>query len=94
MFKKIILTIFGFYLLTLLQASFFIHFSSYVPNLILIAVVLVNFFEKQKHGFGIFSALVGGFFLDVFFGPYIGYYILICFLTSLFIKLVLKKYVG
>jgi len=94
MLKKIILIIFGFYFLTLLQASFFIHFSNYVPNLVLIAVVLINLFEKQKSAFGIFSAFVGGFFLDVFFGPYIGYYILICFLTSLFIKLVFKRYVG
>jgi len=93
MIKKIILVIFGFYFLSLLQASFFVHFSNNVPNLILIAVVLINFFEKQKNPFGIFAAFVGGFFLDVFFGPYIGYYIAICFSVSVLIKLVVKRYV-
>ena len=93
MIKKIIFAIVGFYLLTLLQSSFFVHFSNYVPNFVLIAVILINLLEKQKNNFGIISSLIGGFFLDVFFSSYIGYYVLISFFISISIKFIFKKYV-
>jgi len=93
MIKKVIFAIVGFYFLTLLQSSFFVHFSNYTPNFVLIAVVLINLFEKQKNNFGIVSSLIGGFFLDVFFSTNIGYYLLISFLISIFIKFIFKKYV-
>jgi len=93
MIRKIIFAIAGFYFLTLLQSSFFVHFSNYVPNFVLIVVVLINSFEKQKDNFGIVLSLIGGFFLDVFFSSYIGYYLLISFFISVFIKFIFKKYV-
>jgi len=93
MIKKIILITLGFYFLILLQSSFFVHFSNYVPNLILIVVILINLFEEQKNSFGLISSLIAGFLLDVFFSLYIGYWVLICFLISIFIKLIFKKYV-
>lgn len=93
MIKKIILITLAFYFLILLQSSFFVHFSNYVPNFILIAVILINLFEEQKNSFGIISSLIAGFLLDVFFSSYIGYWVLICFLISIFIKLIFKRYV-
>ncbi|TKJ18844.1 MAG: rod shape-determining protein MreD [Promethearchaeota archaeon Loki_b32] len=93
MIKKIVFVIIGFYFLVLLQSSFFVHFSNYVPNFVLIAVVLINLFEKQKNNFGIISSLIGGFFLDVFFSSYIGYYVLISFFISIFMKFIFKRYV-
>ncbi len=93
MVKKIIFAIVGFYLLTLLQSSFFVHFSNYVPNFVLIAVILINLLEEQKSYFGVISSLIAGFLLDVFFSSYIGYYVLISFLISIFIKLIFKRYV-
>lgn len=93
MIKKVILVALGFYLLILLQSSFFVHFSNYALNLVLIAVVLINFFEEQKESFGVVSALIAGFLLDIFFSSYIGYWVLICFLISIFIKLIFKRYV-
>ncbi|XOB40784.1 MAG: rod shape-determining protein MreD [Candidatus Nealsonbacteria bacterium] len=94
MIKKIILITLGFYFLILLQSSFFVHFSNYALNLVLIAVVLINFFEEQKESFGVISALIAGFLLDIFFSSYLGYWILICFLISIFMKLIFKRYVG
>ena len=89
MSKKILILIIALYCLTLFQTSFFVHFSIFgvIPNFVLIAVILWNFFEQPKSNLGIYSALIGGFFLDVFSGRPIGFYILI------FIKFILKKHV-
>jgi rod shape-determining protein MreD len=96
--KKILLIFISFYILFLLQASFLVHFNinGWVPNLILIAVILINLFEKPKESLGPFSAIVGGFFSDVSFEPplnFIGFHILVFFLLSVFIKYFLKRYV-
>ncbi len=93
MVKKIISIVFLLYLLAMLQASFFVHFFDYIPNLILIVIVLVNLFEKEESYLGVFTALVGGFYLDIFSGRFFGLYLLLSFLISLFIKLVIKDYV-
>lgn len=93
MIKKVILAILGFYFLIMLQASFFVHLFNYASSIVLIAVVLINFFEEEKSSFGLISALIAGFLLDVFFSAYIGYWILICFLISILTKLIFKKYV-
>lgn len=49
-------------LFTLLQTSFLPHFfpSGFVPNLVIIAIVILVFFKKYE------GALIGGFFLDIF----------------------------
>lgn len=91
MVKKIILVTLGFYILILLQSSFFVHFSNYTSSIILIAVVLINLIEEEKSSFGIISALIAGFLLDVFFSANIGYWVLICFLISMFMKLIFRK---
>ena len=92
MVLKTIATFFSFYFLLLLQTSFLVHFVPFLPSLILIIVLLINLFEDEKKNFGMITAFIGGFFLDVFSENYIGFHILILFLLSILIKLVLKNY--
>lgn len=95
MLKNPLILIVTLYLFTLLQTSFLPHFSlkGFVPNLILILVLLLNFFEESKKKSGVAAAIVGGFFLDAFSSYFMGYNILILLSLTLFIKLILKKYI-
>ncbi len=93
MAKKILMVTLFFYLLTLLQTSFFPLLSNYLPNLILISTILISLFEAPKSNLGVLSALIGGFFLDIFSENFIGFYILISLSLYLFIKFFLKEYV-
>ncbi len=65
--KKYLILIPIFYLLVILQESFLIHFKVFgaALNLVLIAVVLVNFFGSDKKSFGIFTGILGGLILDL-----------------------------
>lgn len=96
MLKKFFFIILLFYVLTLLQGSFFPYFgiNGYVLNFVLILTILINLFENSEEKFGIFSALIGGFFLDIFSGNFIGFHILILVGLSLFIKFILRNYVS
>jgi rod shape-determining protein MreD len=95
MFKKILISIIVFYFLVLIQTSFWVHFNilGIVPNLVLISVILWNLFEKSKNYFGLYAALIGGLFLDIFSNRFIGFYILISLALAVFLKLVFKRYV-
>lgn len=92
MIKKILLLIVFFYILAISQTSFFIHWKI-IPNLILIAVILINLFESPKEDSGLFAALWAGLFWDVFSQSPFGFYTLILLMVALFIKLIFKKYV-
>jgi rod shape-determining protein MreD len=88
-----------FFFLTILETSFLVHFRifDFIPNLILIAIILINLFEKTENLRGVFSAILGGFFLEVFSSNFWGYnffgfYILLFLLISIFIKLIFKRY--
>lgn len=93
MLKKFIFLILFFYFLILFQTSFLSRFFIFLPNLILVVIGLINFFEEQKSNSGIFAALVGGFFLDIFSEQFFGYYFLISFSLAFFIKFALKNYI-
>ena len=99
MAKKIILFIFIFYILTLIQGSFLVHFSVFglVPNLVLIFVILINLFTPPLwSGIGFFSSIIGGFFLDIFSSAYFGFfgfYTLIFLSLFFLLNFILKKYV-
>ncbi len=105
MVKKILILIIFFYILTLFQISFLVHFNildgrfvGWSPNLILIAVILLNLFENPQKNSGYFTAFIGGFFLDIFSGNFIGinfigFWILILLVISFSIKFILRKYV-
>jgi len=97
--KKLILIFLGFYLLTLIQISFLIHFNfgwqlGSLP--ILIFVAFINFFESPSKKTGIYSALFAGFFLDIFSTTplnFFGFWILISIAIASFIKFIFKKHV-
>ena len=96
MLKKILILILPFYFLALLQSSFLIHFniSGIIPNFILLAVILINFFTPTPNfGVGVGSAFIGGFFLDIFSSSPIGFNVLILVALAFFIKIILKRYV-
>lgn len=98
MVKKIVFLLIIFYFLILLQTSFLVHFSFWgiVPNLVFIALIFINLFEKPEKKLGIIAGLLGGFYLDIFslsFQGFFGFYTLISLATSLFIKFILRKHV-
>ena len=89
--KKGLVLILFFYLLALIQTSFLVHFNieGQVPNLILIALVLLIFFEKPEEKFSFLGAGAGGFFLDIFSNVFLGTSIIaLLLMTFLFKKLV------
>jgi len=95
MSKKILLTVLLFYILTLIQTSFLVHFPilGVIPNSILIVVLLINLLEDPKGNLGVVSALSGGFFLDVFSQKPIGFYILILVFLAFSIKFIIKRHI-
>jgi len=103
--RNVLFLIVFFYILVLLQTSFFVYFPLFfgiVLNWVSIAVILINLFEKQEGNLGIFSAIIAGFFLDifskgfpVFWGVNIGitgFYIIFLTALAIFIKIFLKGY--
>ena len=98
MIKKTLLLLLFFYFLALFQTSFLVHFNwqGIVPNLVLVALIFINLFEKPEKKLGIVSGLLGGFYLDIFslsFQGFFGFYTLIALAISLFIKFILRKHV-
>ena len=95
MLKKILFLIIAFYILTLLQTSFmpFFGIKGLTINLVLVLVILINFFEVPERKIGLWSAFIAGFFLDVWSSMPFGIEILIFVLVAIFIKFIVKKYV-
>ena len=93
--KKIIFLIIFFYILALLETSFFIHFNffHFFPNIILISQILITVFEDPNKNLAIFSAVSAGFFWDIFSENPVGFGILILLSISIFLKIILRKYV-
>jgi len=81
--KKILFFFLFFYILVLVENSFFVHFKLFggVANLVLLAIILIIFFEKPKATSGIIIAAIGGFYLDLFSDFWIG--------TSVFLLVIL-----
>jgi len=80
--------------LALLQTTVLASFELFgIINLILIAVVLINLFERSKNYSGVYAAFIGGFFLDIFSSGMIGFDVLILLGTAILIKIILRKYV-
>lgn len=95
MVKKALFLIILFYFLILLQTSFLVQFNVFgiVPNFILISVILINLLERPKSYLGIFAGFAGGLLLDIFSSGIIGFHLLILLAISIFIKMILRKYV-
>ena len=98
MVKKIIFFIVIFYILALLQTSFLVHFGirGFLPNFVLIAVVFINLFSSSVRDRAA-SALIGGFYLDVFSlgqtGGFFGFYIAAMLALFISLKIISEKYV-
>lgn len=96
-FKKIITLFLGFYILSLFQTSFLVHFcfvaGEWGLNIISISVIIINLLEKPNESLGVFAAIWGGFFWDMFSSNLIGFHILFLVLISILIKTILKRYV-
>ena len=92
-FKKILILIILLYFLALLQTSFLVHFRIWgiIPNLILVLVILWNFFEKEQALAGLFCALAAGLLLDIFSNRFIGFSVLISLVIAIFIKLIIRR---
>lgn len=91
MWIKLLIIFLLFSLLAILQTSFLVHFNimGATLNLIFILYFVIVFFEgSQKYIQGIFSAIVAGFFLEVFSSFYFG----ISF-ASLLITVFILKYI-
>jgi len=88
MIKKALILIAVFYVSALLQSSFLVHFNiaGVIPNLILILVCLLSFFEKSGRRQGLFGAVLGGFFLDIFSSSFIGISIISLIIVSFFVR--------
>jgi len=96
MFKKILVSFILLYCLVLLEVSFFVHFSvskSLFLNLVFILIIIWNLFEKPENNLGLYLAIIGGFFCDIFSPFFIGYHVLIFLGVSVFLKFIFKKYV-
>lgn len=93
--KKFLIFSLFFFFLTLLQTSFFIHFSffGFYLNFIIIAQILITIFEDLKENRAIYLSLVSGFFWDIFSAKPIGFGILILFSITFILKIFLRKYV-
>lgn len=94
--KKALILFLILFILVLLQTSFLVHFNifGFVPNLVIIFVIFLDFFEKEKNFFSpaFFNSLFGGLFLDVFSRHQIGFYIIILIGLYIFVKII-KKHV-
>ena len=95
MIKQVLILLAVFYLLALLQTSFFVDFRIWgvVPNFILISALLINVFEKPQKNTGMLAGFIGGFLLDIFSSNPIGFYALILLALSFLIKIIFRKYV-
>lgn len=91
--KNALLLISAFYVLVLLQTSFLVPLNVFgvVPNFMIIAVVLINFFEKPEKKLGIIAGFFGGIFLDIFSGNFLGFYTLTLLAVSFFLKYILRS---
>ena len=89
MWKKISAIIFIFYILTLLQSSFFAHFNFFgaVPNLAFALFFTFAFFAgSDKNYYVIFLAVAAGFFLDIFSYSYLGISVILLIIIGILLK--------
>ncbi|MBL7156018.1 MAG: hypothetical protein ISS87_00230 [Candidatus Pacebacteria bacterium] len=92
MFKRILILFLIFYMLAMLQTSFLQHFfSGKIPNLVLIFLFLIIFFDIFKTSANL-KIILAGFFLDLFSNHILGISILIFYAGILIIKKLLKNF--
>jgi len=100
MVKNTLILIIFFFVLAVFQSSFFIHFPfvQFLPNPILVAVILLNIFFATKKSpeywqSGVAAAFIGGFFWDLFSSTPFGFYTILLLLGAVLIHSVFRRYV-
>lgn len=94
MWLKTLIIIFLFYLLAVLQSSFFVRFNimGAVPNLVFILFFIIIFFKKNSSYYEImFWSIAAGFLLDVFSYSYFGVSIMLLLITGILLKKVMQS---
>jgi len=97
MLKRILFYFIFFYCLTLLQTSFFVYFNlhHFFLNFVLLTALLISCFASFSTK--LISAIIGGFFLDIFslnrIHLFFGFYTLSLLVFTVFIEFVFKKYI-
>jgi rod shape-determining protein MreD len=81
--KKIIFSLFFFFILVLVQTSFLPHFVSHL-NLVLLFLIISLFFGKGKNDYII--GLIAGIYLDIYSGYFFGIYILVALVITALIR--------
>lgn len=90
MWFKYPFTIVLFFLFVILQTSFLTYFDiiGAVPNIVFILFFILVFFEdKNQYDFGFWTAVVAGFFLDVFLPSYFGISIISLLIVYFLVKI-------
>lgn len=83
------------YFLVLLETSFFVHFEIFrwIPNSVLVFLILYNILESSKKYLGLYLAVAGGLFMDIFSVKVIGFHVFLFLIISLSLKFIFKRYV-
>jgi len=95
--KNIVILFLSFlisYFLVIFQNSFLVHFAilGTVPNMVLISICLISFFEKPSSNIKFYSALMSGLLIDVYSNFFIGVSILIFIAIALIFKKSIKSF--
>jgi len=96
-FLKLPLLILFFWFLTFLETSFFsfLNIFGWQIHLVWIAVFFINLLEDRYGTLGFWSAVFGGFFLDIFSPLYFfGFNTAVLTVFSLAFKFILLRYIG
>jgi len=85
---KVIVSFIAFYFLAIFQASYLSHFKirGGAWNTLLVAVILVNFFEKKEDKSGLIIGALAGFYLDLFSPYFMGIFTLVGVLIAFAVK--------
>jgi len=97
MWLKTLITIFLFYLLAVLQSSFFLHFNimGIAPNFVLIFFFIIVFFSARGGPVldweNLLYSVTAGFFLDVYSYSYFGISIVLLLAISILAKKIMQS---
>jgi hypothetical protein len=85
---KIIFSLILFYFLAIIQTSFLVHYQirGGLLNLVLISIILFNFFEEKENKSGLIIAGAGGLYLDIFSPYFPGLFTLLGIAIALLIR--------
>ncbi len=90
--KRIFIFILIAYFLAMIESGLIANFSLFI-NLLLLYAILFNLIENPKKEEGLIVSAFCGLFFDIFSSFVFGFYTMIFLVSSIILKLILKKYV-